>query len=399
MIMQSSLQVENYSLRQQLENLLHEARENERKMRRLDQLERQLIASNSLVDLIRLLLCDYRQAFGIEYVTLTLVDREYETHRTLEVEGNLTSNFPGLQLVQSSTLLEEMYSGTFFPRLGEFSARQHGNLFSANNGSIASVALLPLTRQGELIGSLHLGSADPERYHAEAGTQFLERLSQIIAICLESAQTRERIKLAGLTDGLTGVQNRRYFDHRQQIEIGQARRQKQTLACMFIDIDRFKRINDTFGHQAGDEILRTVAKLVQSQLRSSDTVARYGGEEFVVLLPQTAGHYALEIAERIRHTVADATITYAKQRVPTTISIGLALLPGDAENAQELGESLISRADQSLYQAKHNGRNQVVHDSIGFSRSTGKTGLKRLRHVVRQLSQALPAQLSRYVRI
>lgn len=368
--MDSSLQTENFSLRQQLESLLNEARQNEEKMRRFDQLERQLIGAKSLLDLVHLLLNDYRQAFGIEFVSLMLVDREYEAARILESEktGQKTSNsFPGLIFIQSGTLLESVYEGGISPLLSTFNPHLHAGLFHAGSHLIASIALLPLKRQGELIGSLHLGSTNPHRYTASAGTAFLERLANIIAICIETALTQERLKLAGLTDGLTGIQNRRYFEHRCPVEISQARRHKQPLACMFLDIDRFKRINDTYGHQTGDEILRNVAKIIQGQLRASDTIARYGGEEFIVLLPQTPGHYALEIAERIRIAVAGHAFTASgKEKVTATISIGLAMLPIDDEknDLSQQVTNLIGSADKAVYQAKHSGRNKVVSEGI-----------------------------------
>lgn len=361
--MSNHLQSENYFLRQQLEALLHEARQNENKMRRFDQLQRQLIGAGSLPELIHLLLSEYKLAFGVEFVTLALVDREYEVTRILE--GGLGNNAArsGLTLLQSSATLEALYGGKRDPYLGAFNMPHHQALFNAPPGAIASVALLPLTRHGELIGSLHLGSANPDRYITGCGTDFLERLAEIIAICLESTLSQERLKLLGLTDALTGVQNRRYFEHRCQIEISQARRHKHPLACMFLDIDKFKRINDTYGHQTGDEVLMSVAHFIQSQLREGDTMARYGGEEFVVLLPQTDMYHACQIAERIRGCVAEGNI-YAPSghSINLTISIGLSMLPTEdpaAENRQ-LADRMVAAADRALYQAKHGGRNRVI---------------------------------------
>lgn len=345
--------------------MLHEARQNESKMRRFDQLQRQLIAADSLVALIALLLSEYKQAFGVEHVTLTLVDREYEVARILECGEGVESGCSGLTLVQSTAPLEMLHSGRHEPYLGAFDGSAHQALFNASSGTIASVALLPLTRHGELIGSLHFGSANPARYVAGCGTDFLERLSEIIAICLESALSQERLKLVGLTDALTGVQNRRYFEHRYQAEVSQARRYRHALACMFLDIDKFKHINDSYGHQTGDQVLKSVANVIKAQLRVGDTIARYGGEEFVALLPQTGLHHARLIAERIRQQVAEEDFQDASgQSIRVTISIGLSMLSAkdsSAENSQ-LAERLIAAADRALYQAKNEGRNRVVCD-------------------------------------
>lgn len=361
-------ETESYALRQQLEALLHEARCNEEKMRRFDILERRLISAASLKELVRLLLSEYKQAFSVEVVTLILLDRENEASRILVDEFD-TNAGASLSLIQSPALLNQTYGESPRPLLGSFQPASHQMLFGAAAEPIASVALLPLTRKNELIGSIHFGSSNPERYTADCGTAFLERLSAIIGVCLDSAFNQERLKLVGLTDGLTGVQNRRYFEHRCQVEISQARRYQHPLACMFLDIDKFKRINDTHGHQSGDEVLRAVANTIQTQLRAGDTIARYGGEEFVVLLPQTAGNYALEIAERIRTSIASRCFqAHSGQQINVTISIGLAMLPAHcaAETVPCLASQLVAMADKALYQAKHTGRNRVVCDvSVG----------------------------------
>ena len=159
--------------------------------------------------------------------------------------------------------LEGLYPGRPLPYLGRFEPPRHRVLFNEPLHEIASVALLPLSRQGELIGSLNFGSASPDRYAGDYGTDFLERLAEVVAICLESALAKERLKRIGLTDPLTGVNNRRFFDQRCLAEISQAIRYGHPLACLLLDIDRFKRINDTYGHQTGDAVLRGVANDIQ----------------------------------------------------------------------------------------------------------------------------------------
>ena len=384
------LEAENSSLRRQLETLLHEARQNQDKMRRFDQLERLLIGAGSLLELVRLLLTEYKLAFGLDFVTLALLDRDHEATRILE--GGLGEACSGLTLMPSPAPLESLYGESRQPFLGAFSAPDHQPHFNSPPGAIASVALLPLMRQGELIGSLHFGSADPDRYRAGCATDFLERLAQIVAICLESALTQERLKLAGLTDGLTGVQNRRYFEHRCQVEISQARRYRHPLACMFLDIDRFKRINDSHGHQTGDEVLRRVAQVIQSQLRAGDTIARYGGEEFVVLLPRSELHHSRQIAERIRRRIEETEVeALSGQVIKVTTSIGLSMLADTLASAPPtaLAEALIAAADQALYQAKNGGRNRVV--CAGNASAPAATALARawrpLRAAVRRLKR------------
>jgi diguanylate cyclase (GGDEF)-like protein len=136
---------------------------------------------------------------------------------------------------------------------------------------------------------------------------------------------------------------------------------------MFLDVDRFKQLNDSLGHQAGDEVLSYVAKLIKVQLRGSDVVARYGGEEFVVLLPATSRQFGLETAERIRRIVEGQSVPIkAHEPARVTISIGVAMLrpspppPQQAADLATLVADLIARADKAMYEAKQTGRNRVV---------------------------------------
>ena len=376
--MESQLQAENQALRQQLQALLREARSNEDKMRRFELLEHRLIAARSLAELLGLLLLEYRQAFAIDAVSLILLDRDGEAARMLSADrlrqGEAGGGaLPGLSLLPSLDRLGELLPDLRRPRLLRFDDAQHRPLFEAHGQPLASLALLPLSRHGELIGSLHFASSDPARYEPESGTQLLERLAAIVSVCLDNALNQERLKLAGLTDVLTGVHNRRYFEHRCLVEVAQARRHGHALSCLFLDLDHFKSINDRHGHPAGDQVLRSVGHTIQAQLRVGDTVARFGGEEFVVLLPQAPAQHARDIAERIRQSIAERPLLLADGlQIGVTVSMGMAMLPpfgargtsaAAAAAAAEpalLAQQLVQAADQALYRAKAAGRNRLV---------------------------------------
>ena len=157
------------------------------------------------------------------------------------------------------------------------------------------------------------------------------------------------------TDALTGVANRRAFDEALPREIARARRQRDGLGVVMLDIDHFKNINDTHGHQGGDEILASLARVVGSVLREGDQVYRYGGEEFVVILPCADERGVLQAAERIVAAVAAAPMRVGKTSIPVTTSAGAASLM----SSDKSGESLIGRADAAVYEAKHTGRNRA----------------------------------------
>ena len=352
------LQAENQRLREQLDAMLHEARQNQDKLRRFDQIERKLIAAPSLAALLEILLNDYKALFHLELVTLALVDPLHE------VAGLLagTAELAGLRLLDSDQSLQAVYRRSEQPLLAGSEAA-HDFLFEDAPATRASVALLPLLQRGQLIGSLNLGSCDAQRFGAGSSTDFLVRMAALVAVCLHNALATERLKWAGLTDGLTGVYNRRYFEARCLEEVQAARRSGQPLACLLLDVDHFKRVNDSRGHAAGDAVLRYVARLIRAQLRGSDVLARYGGEEFVLLLPATALPLALETAERIRRVIeAQSMPVGAQDFLHVTISIGVALLqdgPPGPDAAAQVAD-LVARADQAMYQAKQDGRNRVV---------------------------------------
>lgn len=354
------LQAENQRLKQQLDSLLAEARTNEEKLSRFDQLERQLIAAPSLSALFNTLLQDYRVLFGLDVVTLALLDPYHEVAELLAGEADAAAPLQGVVWLLDDKLLNALFGGGAQPRLAAPGA-EHALLFDGETRGLQSLALLPLVHRGKCIGSLNLGSRDPARFGADSSTDFLARLAALVTVCLHSALATERLRLAGLTDAMTGVHNRRYFESRCAEEVAAASRNGLPLVCLFIDVDHFKQFNDTRGHPAGDQVLRQVARLVKTQLRGSDVVARYGGEEFVVLLPATPLGSGLDTAERIRRKVeAQSVPVGGKAAARVTISIGVSLLRSSEGEATELAAQMVAQADQALYAAKQGGRNRVV---------------------------------------
>ena len=370
----SSLEIENHRLRRQLQVLMDEARVNESKWRKLDQLEKQLIATPTLPDLIRVILGDYKAASETDVVTLVLADPDHEIRRILEHEKFGSSELPGL------VLLDALHFDELTPYIGVIDTEHHRAIFDPWPADCRSMILLPLKRQDKVIGSLNLASCRADRFTPDSSTDFVERMANILAICIENSLNHERLKQVGLTDPLTGVFNRRYFESRCQEEISHTRRHKAPLSCMFLDIDKFKRINDTYGHAAGDVVLRTVSQLIKSGLRGNDVMARFGGEEFVVLLPQTGLQTACEIAERIRISVAAYSHPVsAKENLAVTISIGVAQAPDELdEDDMAVAHKMLAAADTAVYQAKKSGRNKVVSEADRPLAANVMNGLNKL---------------------
>jgi diguanylate cyclase (GGDEF)-like protein len=173
---------------------------------------------------------------------------------------------------------------------------------------------------------------------------------------------QEQIKLVGElerlanTDSLTGIWNRRYLFMIAEQEIKRIQRYNLAFSLLLIDVDHFKKINDNYGHNIGDEVIIFMTKIVTSNLRHADCFGRFGGEEFVVLLPETNMDEAIVVAERIRENISNQSITFEDQQISITISIGVS----SYDVGDKSIDSIIQRADQALYQAKNQGRNRVV---------------------------------------
>lgn len=195
-----------------------------------------------------------------------------------------------------------------------------------------------------------------EALHTERAN--LERTVEERTVELKAANTR--LERLAVLDGLTGLFNHRHFQESLAQEVARCRRSNAPMALLMCDVDHFKRLNDTLGHPAGDEVLREIAAVLVSALRVTDLCARYGGEEFAMILPDTNAADAGFVAERVRRSV-ETTFTGTPARRSVTISVGSAAWPADGATP----EALLSAADRALYEAKHGGRNCVVPARTG----------------------------------
>ncbi|OWW19788.1 sensor domain-containing diguanylate cyclase [Noviherbaspirillum denitrificans] len=364
--MSHDLARENRQLRDQLKQLIANAQKNQQILQRHQRLDLQLISADSFQALFDTLFSTFPETAGLDIVTLGLIDGQYDIRRILvQLEVNL-SELPQLIFLQDESEYGDLSGQLHKPMLGAYSEERFGMMFPEPLAPPASAAIVPLRRHTRLIGTLNLGSNDPERFMPNMSTDFIEHMASIAAICVENVINNERLKHIGLTDPLTGVNNRRYLERRLLEEIGRSRRQQTPLSCMYMDIDHFKQINDRIGHQAGDEVLRGVAGRIKAELRLSDSLGRFGGEEFVVLLTDTEREDAVNVAERIRQSIAEQPLVLASgEALNVTISVGVAgLLPAMADEAVETtSQHLVARADHALYEAKALGRNRVVVES------------------------------------
>lgn len=350
-----------------LDRLKQQLRDNERIWAGFRDIELAVIGAHSLRELLSALASRVPSAFSkVDTVTIACLDPEYEMARLLKsnIEPSVPNNdsaeraFVGI----SHASLQQLFGKENRPRLGSCSREVQTLLFPTFPRTLGSVALVPLVLRGKLIGTLNQGSVDAKHFTADTATDLLEHLAAIVSMCIENVVNHERLRIAGLTDPLTGIANRRFFERRLIEEIERWRRRQEPLVYMLADIDHFKQVNDRYGHHAGDQVLQQVASLLGDSLRGMDLLARYGGEEFMLLLPNTSAANGTMVAQRLCNKIARHSFSITDgQPLSVTISIGVACLGVEGAAAMEKSSVWLSQqADAALYQAKQAGRNRVV---------------------------------------
>jgi diguanylate cyclase (GGDEF)-like protein len=206
----------------------------------------------------------------------------------------------------------------------------------------------------------------------------LESVSAYFSQAIRNAQEHSRMKNLAMLDSLTNLYNRRIFDEALTQKVN--RHDMRPVSLLLIDLDNFKQVNDTFGHQAGDQVLKTVAKILKESCRGHDLVARFGGEEFAIILSQTQATTAHAVAQRIRNRLAKTVFTFDDKQLQITASIGLATCQ---ESSTIFTSNLVKRADRALYQAKRTGKNKVcVFPSDLLTEATLPLGAKNFGPLV-----------------
>jgi two-component system cell cycle response regulator len=323
--------------------------------------ESALLQAQSLPELLTVMVEGLRAALAVESVTLIVQDPQHEIRHLLLGDGHEPNSFAGVLFTDSVVTLAPQIVSLARPWLGPYVGPDHQLLFPGVEG-LASVAILPLMRGERLVGTLNIGSADAGRFTRGQEAAVIGHLGAVAALAFDNACNRARLVRAGLGDYLTGWHNRRYLQSRLREEVALARRRNTPIALLMIDLDRFKEINDSFGHVGGDTVIREVATRIDAQIRDSDGAARFDGDEFALLLPGAGIDEAALVARRIMKAVSSSPVEIGPgaSRV-ITFSTGIAVFSPSAErvDVKALSERLLAEADAALYRAKAAGRNCI----------------------------------------
>ena len=295
---QQSIEKENRELKRALRLMASKADRNDAILKSFFEIELRLLRCAKLSELLDLILVDFKEFFRLSAVNLILLDPEHAARDLLEEYSPPVTGPNCLRFVSSQRLLNDLYPKKLSVK-GQL-PEEYNKLAFPNNDNIASAVLLPLFWEDCIIGSLHLGSADADRYSGNLKYDYVEHLASVISSCIENCICRENLQRLSSIDMLTKVFNRRTFEQEIIKELSRASRNHQPISCLFLDLDYFKQVNDNFGHQAGDIVLRGTGQFLKQQLRKTDIVARYGGEEFAILLPNCDQAKALKVAENLR---------------------------------------------------------------------------------------------------
>lgn len=231
--------------------------------------------------------------------------------------------------------------------------RKSQRVFS-NNYKTTSCAIVPLICQNQVVGVLNLADKLDGGNFTNEDIALIELFSQFVGASIGNIQLFEKIQHQATTDGLTGFVNHKTFYEVLEKELWRSRRYGGQISLIMVDIDNLKKVNDTYGHRAGDKVIKEISRRLKDCIRQIDTAARYGGDEFAVILPNTALAEATVAAERMVNTVSDSAVTWEDIQIPLSVSVGLGQYDSDSTP-----EDVTSRSDQALYTAKQAGKNTV----------------------------------------
>ncbi|OQK17844.1 diguanylate cyclase [Methyloprofundus sedimenti] len=354
-------------LQSHLDAMLERMQSNSITLKRFQTFEIELLNLNSLAEMLDYIL-NSQDFFKLDYIGFCIVDAKKEIRSFLVNNDYDLESKPRLIFMENHQVMNLAFGSLLSSYIGAYKTEKCADFFLQDEKKLASVTVIPLVRKGKFIGALSMGSFDPERFVDGMSTDFIEHMTYVLGVCLENHLNYEVMKSSSLVDTLTGVNNRRFLEQRLGEEIDRAQRNNEALTCFFLDIDFFKKINDDFGHQAGDQVLVSVAAVIREQLRNSDVLARYGGDEFIALLGNIEESMAIDIAERIRGEIKDLVVDFQEASIKTTISIGsVTYKPSIGRKhltAEKIGEDLIKKADKALYLAKNQGRDKVVSSGV-----------------------------------
>ena len=338
-----------------LESIKLRLKLNEDTARKFHEIEISILSILNFQDLCESLLTQVSNKFNIPLVWLSLIEdnpiSEYiKTIDNSDIVQSKTTFLSKKNFRLITQISEGSDANTLAPLLINTNMDKFDQFYPENvSQNIASLAIIPITLDGKMIGSLNLADSDSKRFEPGIDTSLLEQLAVKISLCFSNVTAHEKLKFLAFHDPLTGLVNRGVMDRILKRECDRAKRYKTDLSLIFFDLDNFKNINDTYGHDIGDQALIITANIFESLRRGSDIISRYAGDEFVAILPSTKLKHAEEFVLRVKDKFLKKSVQTIEGSFHIKTSHGVASFYED--NCKSPSE-LLKHADKKLYQAK-----------------------------------------------
>ncbi len=344
-------------------------RHNEEVARKFFEIEKKILTILNYTDLFEVLLTEIRKKFRVPYVWISMIEKSEVSSfiQSLEASDLLKNR---LNIIDKSTFTELVGMDTTPLLINKGLKPYFKMLPKSRKYVIKSLAIAPITLDGEIIGSLNQADISKVRFQPGIDTSLLEQLAVKVSLCLSNVTAHERLQFLAYHDPLTGLLNRRVMDAVLKREFNRTKRYASNLSVVFLDLDNFKRINDVYGHDRGDDLLKYVGSCLLEMSRDTDVVARFAGDEFIIILPETTKKSAENLMMRIQSFFSQHPLIVNDLSIPLSISFGVASTESQSVNNPD---SLLKEADKMLYTAK---KSVVKNKNIDFSPKTQQTVIK-----------------------
>jgi len=331
------------------QELLDLVKDNDIKSRKFNNVETKLLTILNFKDLFETLLSEISKQFNIPYVWITLVKGSDTSRLLLKAFGSSELLPERVNLTTRSLFQGLLGTGTTPTLINQDISDYRALIPRKSNWMIRSMSVAPISLDGEIIGCLNQGDISADRFSPDKDPVLLAQLALKFSLCLSNVTAHEKLRLLAFNDPLTELLNRRAMEHALEQEFRRATRYNRELSVAFLDLDKFKTVNDRYGHDAGDRVLMDVAKTLTIHTRESDILCRFAGDEFVLVLPETTADKAESMMRRIQEEMATVPIAINGQTLYQHASFGIASLR--VENTATY-PALLKCADKALYRNK-----------------------------------------------
>jgi len=336
--------MQNQSTKELIEQIKH----NDETTRKFFEIEKRILSILNYKDLFEVLLDEIKKKFSMPYVWISLIDKS-EVMSFIEHLESSEILIKNMNIVDKNTFLKLVGIKTT-PLLINDNLKAFSKLIPRQDKyAIRSIAISPISFEGEIIGSLNQAHISPGHFQPGLDTSSLEQLAVKVSFCLSNVTAHEKLKFLAYTDPLTGLLNRRAMENALKREFSREKRYQRTLSVVFIDLDDFKSVNDIYGHDRGDELLKYVANQLFNISRDTDVVARFAGDEFIFILPETSAASTKTLMNRLKSYFISHPLDTAGTSIPVSISFGVA---STEDKSIENPTMLLKKADEMLYKAK-----------------------------------------------